>query len=149
MINKPERILHVDDEPAILAVTAYALKKIGGYTVSSCSDSTLALETARAFKPDIILLDVMMPKMDGMQTLAALRNDPDTREIPVVYLTAKVQPREVQELVQTGVDGVLGKPFDPATLCDNVESIWRKCKSSVSHHSNGNAPGLSRTELNA
>jgi two-component system, OmpR family, response regulator len=124
--RKPERILHIDDEPDVLAVTAYALQKIGGYVVSSCGDSTKALEAARAFKPDLILLDVMMPRMDGPQTFAALRNDPATRAVPVVYLTAKVQPREVQELLETGAEGVLGKPFDPATLCKNVESIWQK-----------------------
>ncbi len=122
---KLTRILHVDDEPGILAIVAFALKKIGGYSVMSCGDSRQAVESAHSFRPDMVLLDVMMPFQDGPQVFAALRAAPETRDIPVVYLTAKVQPREVQELIETGADGVLSKPFDPADLCKNLEAVWR------------------------
>ena len=119
------RILHVDDEPGILAIAAFALKKLGGYEVLSCGDSRQAVEKARSFKPDLVLLDVMMPFQDGTQVFAALRAEPETRDIPVVFLTAKVQPREVQGLIATGADGVLSKPFDPAQLCKSLEAVWQ------------------------
>jgi len=118
------RILHIDDEPDVLAVAAFALRKIGGYTVQSANSGTQAVALAKEFAPDLILLDVMMPVMDGVQTLAALRADPATAGIPVVYLTAKVQTHEVKSLQQTGVAAVLAKPFDPAALCRNLKDIW-------------------------
>lgn len=123
---KLHRILHIDDEPDILAVAAFALRKIGGFTVQSANSGTQAVALAKEFKPDLVLLDVMMPVMDGVQTLAALRADPATAGIPVVYLTAKVQALEVSSLQQSGVAAVLAKPFDPASLCRDLEAIWAR-----------------------
>jgi CheY-like chemotaxis protein len=118
--------MHIDDEPDILAVAAYALKKIGGYTVRSANSGTQAVALAKEFTPDLILLDVMMPGMDGVQTHAALQADPATAGIPVIYLTAKVQTHEIESLRQTGVAAVLSKPFDPAGLCRSLEEIWAR-----------------------
>ncbi len=127
--KKLERILHIDDERDILAVTAYALRKIGRYTVQSGNSGTQAVALAKEFAPDLILLDVMMPGMDGVQTLASLRATPATAGIAVAYLTAKVQAHEVRSLQKTGVIAVLAKPFDPETLCRNIEEIWARAAS--------------------
>jgi two-component system OmpR family response regulator len=124
--RKLQRILHIDDEPDILAVAAFAFKKIGGFTVRSANSGTQAVALAKEFLPDLILLDVMMPGMDGVQTFHSLRADPATAGIPVVYLTAKVQTHEVQALQQTGVVAVLAKPFDPPKLCRDLEAVWAR-----------------------
>lgn len=125
-VRKLQRILHIDDEPDILAVTAFALRKIGGYTVQSADSGAKAVALAKEFVPDLILLDVMMPGMDGVETFAALRGDAATSNIPVAYLTATTQANEVQSLQDGGAIGVLAKPFDPAELCRSLEEIWTR-----------------------
>jgi two-component system, OmpR family, response regulator len=126
--RKLKRILHIDDEPDISAVVAYALRKLGHYEVCSANSGYLAVELAKEFRPDLILLDVMMPGMDGIQTVTALHADQATAGIPVVYLTAKVQSHEFKSLQQTGVAAVLSKPFDPEGLCRELETVWMLSK---------------------
>jgi CheY-like chemotaxis protein len=121
-----QRILCVEDEPDIQAVARIALETVGGFTVQVCASGREALTAATSFKPDLILLDVMMPGMDGPGTLAALRNDALTAEVPVVFLTAKVQPQEVDQLRGLGAVDVIAKPFDPMTLAEQVHAIWRR-----------------------
>lgn len=120
------RILHVEDEPDIQAVAKLALEVVGGFTVRQCSSGQEALATVDAFQPELILLDVMMPGMDGPSTLQALRRMPEAAGIPVVFMTAKVQPQEVAEFKALGALDVIAKPFDPMTLSDQVRQVWAR-----------------------
>ncbi|KPK38439.1 MAG: chemotaxis protein CheY [Gammaproteobacteria bacterium SG8_47] len=121
-----ERILYVEDEPDIQAVARLALEHVGGFKVDVCSSGPEALERVRELRPDLILLDVMMPGMDGPTTLRALREIHDVGAIPVIFVTAKVQSHEVAEYKQLGALDVIAKPFDPMTLSDAVREIWRR-----------------------
>ena len=120
------RIMMVEDEPDIQAIARIALETVGGLTVEMCSSGREALEKAPAYKPELILMDVMMPGMDGPSTLKELRVRPDTKAIPVIFMTAKVQPQEVANFKMIGALGVIAKPFDPMTLAATVRSIWEK-----------------------
>ena len=95
-MNTLNRVLYVEDEPDIQAVARIALQTVGGFTVHICSSGEEALREVAACRPDLILLDVMMPGMDGPGTLAALRAKPAFDQIPVAFMTAKVQPNEVE-----------------------------------------------------
>ncbi|MDP8909947.1 MAG: response regulator [Chloroflexota bacterium] len=112
----PKRILVVDDEDDIREVAAFALQAVGGWQVLTAASGRQALALAAAHRPDAILLDVMMPELDGPATVVALRDDPATRNIPVVLLTAKVQAADRQRFSQLAISGVLSKPFDPMAL---------------------------------
>lgn len=101
-MNVLERVLYVEDDPDIQTVAQLALEVVGGLTVKVCSSGEQALAEAEAFAPDMILLDVMMPGMDGPSTLAALRQRPALANVPVAFMTAKVQPHEVEQLIALG-----------------------------------------------
>lgn len=118
------RILYVEDDPDIQSVAQLALEAIGGFTVYLSAAGADGLLTAARELPDLILLDVMMPGMDGPSTLAALRADPALADIPVIFVTAKVQPTEVTHLTSLGALGVIAKPFDPMTLASTVTELW-------------------------
>ncbi len=119
-----QRILMVDDDSDIRTVAEISLTAVGGFTVEVCATGPEALEKAPAFGPDLILLDVMMPGMDGPTTLKGLREIPALAQTPVIFMTAKVQPREVAQLVACGALDVLAKPFDPMALPDALRRIW-------------------------
>ena len=121
-----ERILYVEDEPDIQAVAKLALEMVGGYQVMICSGGQEALDKVAAYAPDLILLDVMMPGMDGPTTLQNLRANPATATIPVIFLTAKVQPSEVMQYQALGALNVIAKPFDPMMLATHVRQIWEQ-----------------------
>jgi two-component system OmpR family response regulator len=121
-----QRILYVEDEPDIQAVAKLALEMVGGFTVKVCSSGEEALKEAAAFAPDMILLDVMMPGMDGPSTLKALREQSALATIPVAFMTAKVQPTEVAHYISLGARDVIAKPFDPMILANQVRAIWEK-----------------------
>jgi CheY-like chemotaxis protein len=101
-----------------------ALELVGGFEVKICSSGEEAVCEAEDFAPDMILLDVMMPGMDGPSTLEALRKKPALAETPVAFMTAKVQPTEVAHYKSLGARDVIAKPFDPMTLADQVKAIW-------------------------
>lgn len=119
-----QKILVVDDEPDIQTVASLALDDVAGFEVAICSSGQEALEVAATFRPDLILLDVMMPKMDGLQTLRAMRDVPDLAAIPIIFLTAKVQHEEVSSYKEQGAIDVIAKPFDPMELGNTVRRIW-------------------------
>lgn len=123
-MNTLQRILCVEDEPDIQAVARMALELVGGFQVRVCSSGEQALREAQAFAPDMILLDVMMPGMDGPGTLAALRGLSGLDAVPVAFMTAKVQPHEVAHYKSLGALGVIAKPFDPMALASQVRQIW-------------------------
>ena len=110
------RILHVDDEPDIREIVEMSLGLNADFEVQACACGADALAKAAAWSPFLILLDVMMPGMDGPTTLMHLRKDSRTANIPVLFMTARAQAREVQQLILFGAQGVISKPFDPMTL---------------------------------
>lgn len=119
-----KRILYVEDEPDIQAVAKLALEMLGSFQVLICGNGHEALARVKDFAPDLIMLDVMMPGMDGPTTLEKLRADPVTAGIPVIILTAKVQPAEVAHFQSLGALNVIAKPFDPMTLATQVRQVW-------------------------
>ena len=95
-------------------------------TVEICSSRSQALAAVSVWKPDLILLDVMMPDMDGPTTFQKLQTLPETSSIPVIFMTAKVQPKEIESYKALGAIDVIAKPFDPMTLADTIKSIWTR-----------------------
>jgi CheY-like chemotaxis protein/HPt (histidine-containing phosphotransfer) domain-containing protein len=116
------RILHVDDEPDIREVVELSLGLDPDFTVQGCGSGKEALVVAAEWQPDFILLDVMMPVMDGPATLIQLRANARTADIPVIFMTARAQAREVDRFRSLGAVGVIPKPFDPMTLAASVRS---------------------------
>lgn len=121
-----QKILFVEDDPDIQMVAQLALEAVGGYTVQMCSSGKEALAVAEQFAPDLILLDVMMPGMDGPTTLMELRKKPSLTHTPVVFMTARVQRHEIEQYLAMGAVDVISKPFDPMTLSAQVADIWVK-----------------------
>ena len=120
------RILHVEDDRSIQAVAKVALEAVGGFQVLSCASGQEALDQVLAFDPHFILLDVMMPGMDGPQTLLQLRELVDIQRVPVAFMTAKVQPAEIEHYLSLGARDVITKPFDPMQLANQVREIWTR-----------------------
>ena len=121
-----KKILLVEDDPDIQLIAVMALEEIGGFTVETCSLGQEAIDKAPTAAPDLILLDVMMPGMDGPTTLLHLGGIPETANVPVVFLTARSQPHEVAEYMEKGAVDVIKKPFDPSSLCEEIENIWTR-----------------------
>ncbi|MBB4301295.1 CheY-like chemotaxis protein [Rhodobium orientis] len=124
MSDELKRITYVEDEPDIRAVAELALTQIGGFELDVCVDGFDALRRTPDFRPDLILLDVMMPGMDGTETLAKLREIPELADVPVVFMTAKAQRHEIAAFLKLGVLSVIPKPFDPMTLSSELRDIW-------------------------
>jgi CheY-like chemotaxis protein len=120
------RILLVEDDPDIQSVVVLALESLGGFQVGVCGSAREALESAPAWGPDLILLDVMMPGCDGLATLSALRQIPSTAGVPVVFVTAKVQPHELERYREMGSLGVISKPFEPEALPETIRTLWSR-----------------------
>lgn len=121
----PRRVLLVDDEEEIREVAGMSLGLVGGWQVETCACGADAIRLAAVAPPDVIVLDVMMPGLDGPATYSELQSDARTRSIPVIFLTAKAQPAEKRRLAELGVCGVIAKPFDPLTLASEVEALLR------------------------
>jgi two-component system, OmpR family, response regulator len=123
----PKNILCVEDDEDIRMVLELALSG-GGFSAAVCGSGAEALQKVSEFRPDLILLDVMMPGMDGPSTLKALRDMPQTERTPAIFLTAKIQPAEVRDYLASGACAVISKPFDPIKLPERIKEIWRdKC----------------------
>lgn len=120
------RILYVEDDHDVRKVATFALKAVGGFTVEPCESGEQALEKVEAFAPQLLLLDVMMPGMDGPTTLERLRALPAIAGVPAIFMTAKVQPQEVARYRALGTLDVISKPFDPMTLSAMVRTIWAR-----------------------
>ena len=121
-----KKILHVEDEPDIREIALLALETVGGFSVESCGSGDEALEKAPGFMPDLFLMDIMMPGMDGPATLVELRKMPEFADTPVIFMTAKAQAQEVVRFKELGAIDVITKPFDPITLSDQIRKIWDK-----------------------
>lgn len=119
-----QRILVVEDDPDIREVLVYALSELAPYTVEACGRGDEAVDATLAFRPDLVLLDAMLPGLDGPGVIGALRARPETHEIPVVFLTARTRPTDVAELLHAGALRVLAKPIDLDGLRREVEQAW-------------------------
>lgn len=119
-----QTILLVEDDADIREVAELALTHAGDLEVVTCARGTEAREAVERVEPDLVLLDVMMPEVDGVEVFRQLQNDPETASIPVVFLTARAQPDEVDEYRQLGVLDVIVKPFDPTELPERVRQAW-------------------------
>jgi len=128
-----ERLTYVEDEPDIRAITEFALGDIGGYTLDICANGVEALHRTQGFAPDMIILDVMMPGMDGIETLRRLREIPELETTPIVFMTAKVLATEIDQLMSLGAVDVITKPFDPIALPHRIAAIWRQAQSASVH----------------
>jgi CheY-like chemotaxis protein len=120
------KVLYVEDEADIRSVAEIALGSLGGLEVRTCANGYDAAAAVRSFDPDLVLLDVMMPGMDGVATLAALRADPTLPPVPVAFMTARTLPAEIEHYVRLGAIGVISKPFDPIKLAGEVRALWQK-----------------------
>jgi CheY-like chemotaxis protein len=122
---KPCRsVLYVDDDPDICQVVRASLGLMAGLRVHTAGSGEAAIDLAFELQPDLILMDVMMPGLDGPSTLKRIRNSPAIDAIPVIFLTAKVLPAEVDHLLHLGAIGVIGKPFDPLKLGSELMALW-------------------------
>tara|TARA_Y100001934_G_scaffold276891_1_gene374415 strand:- start:406 stop:996 length:591 start_codon:yes stop_codon:yes gene_type:complete len=119
-----KKILYTEDDLDIQEVTRMALEVVGDYEIALCSSGREALEKVSQFHPVLILLDVMMPGMDGLGTLEALRTLPDSADTPVVFVTANVQTNEIAQYRQLGAIEVIAKPFNPMTLAQDILQLW-------------------------
>jgi CheY-like chemotaxis protein len=125
--------LHVDDEPDIREVVELSLGIDPGFDVQCCDSGAAALSIASTWQPNIILLDVMMPAMDGPTTFAHLHENPRTANIPVVFMTARAQTREVDSFRSLGAAGVIVKPFDPVGLPRSMRGYLQKTGKNLAH----------------
>jgi DNA-binding response OmpR family regulator len=115
-------VLLVDDDPVILKLLQVNFE-MEGFRVSTANDGVEGLEKARAERPDIVLLDIMMPRMDGLEVTRAPKGDPATKDIPIILLSAKAQASDIQAGKDMGADDYLTKPFDPLELLERVNEL--------------------------
>src|ERR1035437_2120826 len=120
-----KKILVVDDEPDVTELVAYNLKA-KGFHVETLNDATASISKARNYHPDLIILDIMMPHLSGIQICRIFRNDSKLARIPIIFLTAKAEPQDRIEGLESGADDYLAKPFSPRELMLRVESILRR-----------------------
>jgi CheY-like chemotaxis protein len=120
------RICYVEDDEDIQRIVRLSLERVGKMTVEVVGDPTLAIDAMIAFKPDLVMLDWMMPKMDGPALFRAMRERPETRALPVVFITAKASQRELDELIAMGALGTVSKPFSPKDLPEQLRQLWQK-----------------------
>lgn len=131
MTNDRPKILHVDDEADIREIARIALEVIGELELVQCASGQEAIEVAPAEKPDIFLLDLMMPNMDGIQTLKSLRTLPEFELTPAIFMTARASDEDKKILLNNGGAAVIVKPFDPLTLSDDIVQMWGSLRPSV------------------
>jgi two-component system OmpR family response regulator len=124
-----QRILYVEDDADIRKIVSMSLEMVGNYTVAACGSCADALHAVDDFTPDLLLLDVMMPEVDGPSTLRQLRKRDSAVAAPAVFITAKVQAGDIAQYRQLGVLDVIVKPFDPMALSDRIGAIWQRYRS--------------------
>ena len=113
----------VDDDPSIRRIAQITLTSVGKFDVKVAKSGADALSMLQEERPDVILMDVMMPEMDGPTTLAKLRALPNLHDLPVIFMTARIQKHELERLEILGASGVITKPFDPMSLCEQIQAI--------------------------
>lgn len=127
-MSEPLKILYVDDENDIREIAGMALELDSDIELRTSASGADALSIVQEWLPDLILLDVMMPGMDGPETLARLRQNPVSASIPVVFITARTQPEDIETFMALGAASVISKPFDPMTLATNTRKLFATIK---------------------
>ena len=120
------RICYVEDDEDIQRIVRMSLERVGKMTVEVVGDPTVAIDAMNAFKPDLVMLDWMMPKLDGVALFRQMQARPETQALPVVFITAKASQRDLDELVKIGAAGTISKPFSPKDLPEQLRAIWKK-----------------------
>jgi CheY-like chemotaxis protein len=120
---KIEKILLVDDDPTVRKLATMSLERVGKWQVVSANSGSEALSLLPSVRPDLVILDVMMPKLDGMSTLKKLRAIPDCEKLPVILMTAKMQDGDISADSDIDIAGIIFKPFDPMTLPQEIRKI--------------------------
>jgi CheY-like chemotaxis protein len=127
MPNRPlSRVCYVEDDEDIQRIVRLSLERMGKMTVEIVSDPNTAIDVMKAFAPDMVLLDWMMPGMDGPTLFRAMKDRPETSSLPVVFITAKASQLELEELARLGAAGAISKPFSPKDLPEQLRAIWEK-----------------------
>jgi two-component system, OmpR family, response regulator len=127
MPDRPlNKICYVEDDEDIQRIVRMSLERVGKMTVEIVTDPMGAIGVMQAFKPDLVMLDWMMPGMDGPTLFRKMKQDPQTSDLPVVFITAKAQQRDMEELMTLGAAGTISKPFSPKDLPDQLRAIWAK-----------------------
>ena len=127
MPDRPlERIVYVEDDEDIQRIVRMSLERVGKMTVQIVTDPLTAIGAMSAFKPDLVMLDWMMPGMDGPTLFREMKKRPEVAGVPVVFITAKAAPRDLEELRTLGAAGTISKPFSPKDLPDQLRAIWSK-----------------------
>lgn len=121
-----QKVLYVEDDEDIQRIVRMSLERIGKFTVEVVGDPLTAIERMRAFQPDLVMLDWMMPGMDGPTLFRKMKESPDTGAFPVVFITAKASAKELDELTTLGAAGTISKPFSPKDLPGQLRSVWAK-----------------------
>ena len=120
------RICYVEDDEDIQRIVRMSLERVGKMTVEVVGDPTRAIEAMTEFRPDLVMLDWMMPAMDGPALFRQMKLRPETSALPVVFITAKAAQRDLDELTKMGAAGTISKPFNPKDLPDQLRAIWAK-----------------------
>jgi two-component system, OmpR family, response regulator len=131
MIPETIKILYAEDDMDLHVITRLALEDCPQFQLQTCINGQEAVDALARFRPDLIILDVMMPKMDGVTAFNVIRSMPEFAQVPIVFLTARIQPAEVETYKQLGAINVIGKPFDPVALPHIIEEIWTKYRRSL------------------
>ncbi len=126
MTEKLKRILYVEDDEDIAQITVMTLEEFGEFEVKHCASGVDALRELPKFLPQLVLMDMMMPEMDGLETFKRMKEIAVIKNIPVIFMTAKMQAKEQQSYLDAGAIGVIAKPFDPEKLCDIINQMWQK-----------------------
>jgi len=119
-----KKILYAEDEPDVQTIVELTIQTMSDYEIKVCDNGKKLLDAVEEYNPDLILLDVMMPEMDGPTTFKNLQLNETTKHIPVIFMTAKAQVHEIESFTGMGVLGIITKPFDPMALCNEIQKIW-------------------------
>lgn len=132
MADELRRVLLVEDDPSVADIAKISLEDLAGLEVLHCSSGQEALDKLRDYAPDIVLMDVMMPGMDGRETLKRMLESGEDFQPPVVFMTARAQVHEQRAYLEAGAVGVIVKPFDPVSLGEALKEIWETFRSAKS-----------------
>ena len=120
------RVCYVEDDEDIQRIVRMSLERVGKMTVEVVTDPTKAIDAMKVFKPDLVMLDWMMPAIDGPTLFRQMKARPETSSLPVVFITAKAAQRDLDELTSLGAAGTISKPFSPKDLPEQLRAIWSK-----------------------
>lgn len=123
-IPELKKILYVEDDLHIQTLITMSLEDIGGFELKTCSSGKEALTKIQDYKPDLLLLDIMMPIMNGVELLQEIRKIPEFANKPAIFITAKIQMDDIVNYSKLGILGVIAKPFDPVTISDTIRHLW-------------------------